>query len=125
MVKFRIVQIYVGKIVLRLLLKCWVEFNSENGSKWIAGNFNITSNIILSICGNVAARKWVVRHRIKNVGVLRYTTSHLLRLVETSAKSLAQMRSFPTNSIWSGVRLVDVTRKCFSRRFISGIGKLL
>ena len=85
----------------------------------------MTSNKILSICGNVAARKWVVRNRITNVGVLRYTTSHLLRLVETSAKSLAQMRSFPTNSIWSGVRLVDVTRKCFSRRFISGMGKLL
>ena len=32
-----------------------------------------TPNMILSICGNVAARKWVVRHIITNVGVPRYT----------------------------------------------------
>ena len=72
-VKFRILQIFVRKIVLQLLLKCWVEFNTENGSKWIASYFKMTSKIILSICGHVAGRKWVVRHKITNVGVLRYT----------------------------------------------------
>ena len=95
MVKFRIPQIYVGKIVLQLLLECWVEFNSENGSKWIAGNFNITSNIILSICGNVAARKWVVRHRIKNVGVPRYTTFSPTTLRGNFSKVIGPDAQFP------------------------------
>ena len=35
------------------------------------------------------------------------------------------MRSFCTKSFWSGVKLVKVTRKCFSRRLINGMGKLL
>lgn len=54
-------------------------------------------------------------------------SSYLLRFLGpvTSAKSWAQIRSFSTNSIWSIVKLVDVTRKCFSSRFIRGMGNVL
>ena len=45
--------------------------------------------------------------------------------VETSANSPAQVCIFCTKSFWSGVKLVKVTRKCFSRRLINGMGKLL
>ena len=56
-----------------------------------------------------------------------FCAHHLPRLPspETSTNSLAQARIFCTKSFWSGVKLVNVTRKCFSRRLINGMGKLL
>ena len=55
----------------------------------------MTFNIILSICGTVAARKWVVRHRITNVGVLRYTTFSPTTLSRNFSKVIGPDAQFP------------------------------
>ena len=49
---------------------------------------------------------------------------YLLR-PDTLAKAFTQFFTFLTSSFWVAVKLVDVTKKCFSKRFIRGMGNLL
>ena len=59
---------------------------------------------------------WLIQRRIHSLYLLRPFTL---------AKAFTQVFSFSTSFIWSAVKLVDVTRKCFSKRFIRAMGNLL